>query len=51
MADVFDKCKWVLVVIGKLGMAKFSGSLILSFHEGNLSKKYFVKEARSADDL
>ena len=51
MADVLDKCKWVFLAIGKLGKAKFSGTLVLSFHEGNLSKKYYVKETHSADDL
>jgi len=40
MADLYDKVKWVLLVISKLWKQKFSGTLMLEFHEGNLSRKY-----------
>lgn len=38
--DLFDKVKWVLIVIQRLWKQKFSGDLTLHFHEGNLSEKF-----------
>jgi len=40
MTELYEKVKWVLLVISRLWKAKFSGTLILEFHEGNLSRKY-----------
>lgn len=40
IAELYTRIKWVLIVISKLWKQRFSGQLILSFHEGNLARKY-----------
>jgi len=38
-ADLYERVKWIFQVI-ELWRQKFSGSLILEFHDGNMSRKY-----------
>jgi len=39
-AELYERVKWIYKVIAQLWRQKFSGSLILKFHEGNMSRKY-----------
>jgi len=39
-AELYEKIKWILLVITRLWKQRFSGTLLLEFHEGNLSRKY-----------
>lgn len=37
---LFEKARWILEVVKVLIDKKFSGTLLIDFHEGNPSRKY-----------
>ena len=50
MTEFYERIKWVILLISKLCHHKFSGTLILDFHEGNLSRKYKRQVTELAPD-
>lgn len=46
--DIFHKIKWVLIVVSTLCKQKFSGTLMLDFHEGELTRKYKTQRIHEA---
>ena len=47
-ATLYEKVKWVFLVIAKLWKQKFCGTLLLEFHNGDLCHKYRTQETHYA---
>jgi len=49
-AELYERVKWIFKVIANLWRQKYSGDLILHFHQGNLSRDFHRQIKESAPE-